>query len=146
MRNSYYNYVEEHKLLIECFCGETKIKDVFELKCETGSHLHNVPKFSVLADIRRSNSKPSFKEIDEFIELYLQSKLSSKIDRIAIITSTPRQVANAMLIIDSVENEIDIPIKVFSSVESALKWLRCNMCSSKVNTILENFQATNAIV
>ncbi|MBL4561565.1 MAG: STAS/SEC14 domain-containing protein [Labilibaculum sp.] len=145
MGNSYYTYVEEHKLLIECFCGETEIKDVFELKNVIESHLNQVPKLNILVDIQKNSSKPSFKKIDDFVEFYLKSEFSLKIDRFAFVTDTPRQVANTMLIIEGIQNEVDIPFKIFSSVESAINWLRSDISIDRVKSILEDFKNTSVL-
>jgi len=145
VRDSYYTYVEEHKLLIECFCGETKIEDVSELENEIKYHLNQVAELSILIDIQKNSSKPSFKKIDDFIEFYLKSEFCFKVNRLAFVTDTPRQVANTILIIEGVQNEVNIPIKIFSSVESAVNWLHSDISIDKIKSILENFKNTSVI-
>lgn len=145
MENSYYNYVEEHKLLIECFCGETKIEDAFELKNEIESNLSQVPKFSVLVDIQNSSTKTSFRRIENLVEFYLESKFTIKIDCIAIITNTPSQVVNTILFIDALKKERNIPIKTFSSVESAVNWLQSGIKVATIESILEDFKNTREL-
>ncbi|MDM8161308.1 STAS/SEC14 domain-containing protein [Labilibaculum sp. K2S] len=142
MGNSYYNYVEEHKLLVECFCGETKIEDVFELKSEIESCLDQVPKFSVLVDIQENTDKPFHKMNDAFIEFYSKSKLTLKIDRIAVVTHTPSQVVNTILFIDGLKEVFDIPIRVFSSIESSVNWLHSDVSIDKIKSMLEDFKNT----
>ncbi|WP_461632802.1 hypothetical protein [Labilibaculum euxinus] len=140
--NSYYNYVEEHKLLIECFCGETEIEDVFELKNKIEVNLSQVPKFSILVDIQENTDKPYHKMNDAFIEFYSKSELTLKIDSIAIVTNTPNQVVNTILFIDDLKEVFDIPIRVFSSLKPAINWLHSDVSIDKIKSMLEDFKNT----
>ncbi|MBN2597752.1 hypothetical protein [Labilibaculum sp.] len=140
MGNSYYTYAEEHKLLIECFCGETEIENVFELKNEIEANLSQVPKYSILVDIRKNTNKPFHKKDDDLTKFYSKSKSTLKIDSIAILTNTPNQVVNTTLFIEGLKKEFDMPIKIFSSLESAVKWLNTGIDLNKVKSILKEFK------
>lgn len=141
MRNSYYNYVEEHKLLIECLCGEIEFEDVVELKNEIEANLKEVAKINILIDIQEDISKTPIEKIDEFIQFYLKSEFISKIDCIAIVTNTPSQVAKTILIMEGLK-ELNVPTKVFSSIDSAINWLNTGIDLNRVKSILKNFKNT----
>jgi hypothetical protein len=139
--NSYYTYVEEHKLLVECFCGEIKFEDVVELKKEIEANLKEKAKINILVDIQKDISTLSIEELDKFIQFYQNSGFISKIGSMAVVTDTPSQVVKTMLIIDALK-ENNTPIKIFSSTKSALDWLNTGIDLNRVKSILENFKNT----
>lgn len=131
--------MEEHKLLVECFCGEIKFEDVVELKKEIEANLKEKAKINILVDIQEDISKTSIEKIDEFIQFYLKSDFFSRIDCMAIVTKTPSQVAKAILIIEGIK-ELNIPIKAFSSINSAANWLHKDIDINMVKSILDDFK------
>lgn len=141
MKNSYYTYVEEKKLLIECYCGEIEFEDIVELKKEIEANLKEEAKINILIDIQEDISTLSIEKLDKFIQFYQNSEFISKIGSMAVVTDTPSQVAKTMLLIDGL-NENNIPIKVFSSVKSAVNWLNTGIDLNRVKSILKNFKNT----
>lgn len=139
MNNSYYTYKERYKLLIECFYGESDLEDVFELRKEIELHLTETEKFNILIDIKDNVSPISLDKIEEFLPNYMGSEFTSKIKRIAIVTDTPTQVAKAMLFIDGIK-KLNLPIKIFSSIEFAIKWLHTNIDIETIESILNDFK------
>jgi hypothetical protein len=141
VKNSYYTYVEEKKLLIECYCGEIEFEDIVELKKEIEANLKEEAKINILIDIQEDISTLSIEKLDKFIQFYQNSEFISKIGSMAVVTDTPSQVAKTMLLIDGL-NENNIPIKVFSSVKSAVNWLNTGIDLNRVKSILKNFKNT----
>ncbi|MFA9371964.1 MAG: STAS/SEC14 domain-containing protein [Labilibaculum antarcticum] len=139
MKNSYYMYVKEHKLLVECFCGEIEFKDVVELKKEIEDNLKEEVKINILVDIQEDISTLSIEKLDNFTQFYQNSGFISRIGRMAVVTSTPTQVVKTMLLIDALK-ENNTSIKVFSSIKSALDWLNTGIDLNRVKSILKNFK------
>jgi len=129
--------VEEHKLLIECFCGETEIDDVFELKRKITSNLEQLSNINVLVDIQKNTSNISFKKLDQLIEYYLKSDFTSKIECMAIVADTPDLVAKTMLFIEGVKH-LKTPIKTFSAVKPAVNWLHADINAKEIQNLLKN--------
>ncbi len=139
MGNSYYNYVEEHKLLVECFCGEIEFEDVIEFKKKIEANIKEEAKINILVDIQKDISTLSIEELDKFIQFYQNSGFISRIRSMAVVTDTPSQVVKAMLLIDALKDN-NTPIKAFSSLKSALNWLNKDIDINKIKSILENFK------
>lgn len=139
MKNSYYTYVEENKLLIECFLGETDFEDILELRKEIEPKLNGIEKLNILIDIQNSTSKVSLDKVQHFISNYPNSEFTSKIVRIAVVTAKPNQVVKTMLFIDGLK-KLNIPVKTFSSISAAVVWLDTGIEIDKVKLILEDFK------
>ncbi|MDQ2178107.1 hypothetical protein [Marinifilum sp. D714] len=81
----------------------------------------------ILIDIKSLNLEASVKDNERYTSFFLKEKINAK--KIAVLTNTPSQVVQSMLLIEGVKH-LGIAMKVFNSEKAGLDWINSN-CQNK---------------
>ena len=119
--------------------GEIIPEETIKYHEENISQLQIESNFSYLIDAQKADNKASLETNKKFIAHFMNSPLRDKINRIAVICSTPHQVVQSMLFIDGIKG-IKKPIKVFNSIGSAINWLNVDISIEETQTIINSLQ------
>ena len=118
-----YYIITDLNLILECYIGEFKYKDIFESKMIEMSDPEWKNNYNVLADIRDSKFLISESEIKDLHKHYdLSVKRKS-----ALLTNFPSHVVFGTFLKNyNIKESLILP-EVFSTVEAALFWLDINL-------------------
>jgi hypothetical protein len=123
-----YSYLKKEKQLVIA-CSDKKV-DQKILVSEFKSIFKNLKLDSpvdILIDIKSLNLEASVKDNERYTSFFLKEKINAK--KIAVLTNTPSQVVQSMLLIEGVKH-LGIAMKVFNSEKAGLDWINSN-CQNK---------------
>ena len=119
---STYEIIVTKKIIIETFVGSFTIDSYKELKNREFKDTKFNPAYSVIADLREIESLYNNKEAKLIADFLFDNKDKITNRKSALVTSTKQQVVGSMLF-ETYSNKLPINVKVFSTLEAALKWI-----------------------
>jgi|GEM_PF-1766351 len=127
-----YSYLKKEKQLVIACCFKkvdqktlvSEFKSIFEnLKLDTP--------VDILIDIKNLNLEASVEDNELYTNFFLKEKIYANAKKIAVLTNTPSQVVQTMLLIEGVKH-LGIAIKVFNYEETALGWINSKCQNKKI--------------
>lgn len=136
MKN-YINYVilKEKKLIFEYYYGQINLNDFIKIHERKSNDRDFNPNYNLLIDFRDAEIRLSKKDVLELVQFHKNNPKLYGARYAAHITKTPKQVV-AGTMFDSLNNELPIKIKVFSTLEASLQWVRL---STDDKNIIESY-------
>ncbi len=134
------NYIDfiilkDKKLILEYYYGIIQIEDFIRIHKRKSNDKDFNPNYNLLIDFRDADIRLSKKDVLELVQFHKNNPKLFGTRYAAHITKTPKQVV-AGTKFDTLNKELPVKIKVFSTVEAALSWVRLSL---KDKDILESF-------
>lgn len=131
----HYRILHEEKLIVEYYSGDIVLENLIEFKKILLTDPEYNPQYNLLIDLRDATFLLTEYEIKKYLEyakpvLYLFKKRKS-----AYLTHTPNQVVFVTFIEYYSEGFLPIEVKIFSTTNAAISWLKHSIYNSDV---LEN--------
>jgi len=82
--------------------------------------------YNSLVDVRQAELEIEIKEFSKLIDIFSNFPITQTEMKIAVLTSTPQQVALSTLFAQNVQMKYPLSIEVFSTYEAAFDWLIAN--------------------
>ena len=126
-----YTILEEINLIIQFYQGDITLSGLKNMKRNLFQDKGYNSEYKVLSDLRLSNNSLALEEVEEY-GIWMGKKLKAvRVNLSAILTSTPQQVVQSMIFSLNKNLEKD-SYTVFSTLESALLYLRVDISYSEV--------------
>ena len=133
----HYMVFPEQKLIVERLEGLLNLENLAKVKADQENDLEFDPSFDLLTDIRQTEIKLSTADLKVYIDYLGQHPFTQAGRKFALLTATPMQVAIAS-IIQSKTRHLPQKMEIFSTVSSALTWIKAEGILEKdVEFILE---------
>lgn len=119
-----YHIDHVNNVIIETLEGEADVSSYIELKEKVFQDKDFTPNLNVILDLRRTDIKGLQKQsLRDLLDFYIShtDKMSNR--RSAVITETPSQAANTIYFF-RMAYKLPMNMKIFSSIESALTWIK----------------------
>jgi hypothetical protein len=124
MNNSIsYKIIPEKKLVLEYFCGTLTWKDIVNNKKKLVLEKEYNPTYNIIDDVRDAFATFTEEGINEFVKLLNTHKGLYGNRRSAILTNTPNQIVNSVML-DSLKKDLPINFKTVSTFIEAAKWVK----------------------
>lgn len=141
MKHVNYMILPEHRLILECCKGGATVKDTIAMKkVQIADSFYN-PRYNYIVDFRKFESfinSAKLKTIHDLVEFLKGLGMSNKV---ALLTTKPHQVVVSKHLKELSSNVLSIQFEVFSTLESALKYIYFGSDNSQIleyHTIIEN--------
>lgn len=137
--------LEEYNLKLEIFSGSLTLEHLIEFKKQDATKQNLLKPYNIICDIRQLTIGGL---TDELMQLSVFLKQNGELNikrKSAIITSTANQHVYAN-IFSKLNGGLANQIKVFLSVEEALKWLKCKAPITEIELNLHRMQEKTKII
>lgn len=126
--------IPDKELVIEYFDGPVSLQDAITLKYREIQVPDYKPEYSFITDLRRAELLINYDQLAEFFQFmeFTGGIIGQRCS--AIVTETPKQVAFAELFRDY-GNHLPVEWEIFSTLQSALKWLNAPLSEFDYNSI-----------
>ncbi|PHS51417.1 MAG: hypothetical protein COB01_10290 [Lutibacter sp.] len=139
---SKYHILKENELIIEHHSGNLDIGSFINFKTTLSTDPSFSPNFNFIMDLRDVTFETSESDLKKYADFLTNSKKYKGKRKIAVITNTPNQVVSSVLFKQMYSNPSHI-IEIFSTVNSALKWLQIEDLSVlKIKNAIESLKNT----
>jgi hypothetical protein len=123
MKNIYkYKIIKDAGLVIQYHRNDLTYEDAKKLKIKILNDVDFSPDFSFLIDVREARSKVTNESTKNYGDFVSDNLVSKGLKKIAILTDTPEQVANATIFALE-QGYVSSQYKIFSTLKGAARWL-----------------------
>ena len=134
-----YKILEFDKLVIEVYRNEFTFDAAMAERMNVFNDINFCSGLNFLIDVRRTIYNVSYQSTKNFRDFIVSSVNAKQMNKIAILTNTPQQVAAAMFF-GYAQTELINNYNVFSTLEVALQWLKIDekrtaVISSELNQL-----------
>ena len=132
---SNYKILKEHNLIIEYHTGFLDVDSFINFKKSISLDPLFLPSLNYFVHLKKVTFTTNSEDIDKYADfLEINSKVFGD-RRVALITDTPNQVVSTTMFKMLQQNKSQ-SIEIFSTNESALKWLNSNLNKSEILDVL----------
>ena len=136
---SHYKVFLDKKFIIEYHEGSGTLEKVMAFKLNEANDVNYSPNFDLLMDIRKTTIKGIPNDVRKYIEFALLHKGISGKRKLAVLTSSPRQVIY-FTFLNMFPITLPQTMKIFSSLDAAMFWLGEPIPLNDVDSCLNNLK------
>lgn len=127
-----YFILDEFKLVIEVFSGQIFLKDLIDLKQRQMEDPRFNPEYNSITDLCEAKMNLSITDVKTYINHYENLKRLHGNRNCAILTSSPKAAAIAM-VYRNYTSSFPMSYEVFTTIKGTLRWV--NIADDKVEVI-----------
>ncbi len=133
---SNYKILKDYNLIIECHSGFLNADSFIAFKKSITLDPFFLPSLNYFVHLKNVTFSKNLEDIDKYVHfLDTNSKVYGN-RRVAVITNTPNQVV-ATTMFKMIQQNKSQSVELFSTNESALKWLNNNLNKNEILAALE---------
>lgn len=145
VENSYkvgFLVLPEKKLIIEYHQGLIIIDALIEYKKQQAAHPDFSPNYDILVDLTKTVFSRKPKNIEKYIDYLSKHTEIAGLRKVALLADGPDSVVIATLY-QQMHGKLKQEPRIFSTLEIALDWLRCDITAENVSGILDTLRMSS---
>lgn len=133
--------LNQHHIIIEYHQDTLNLNSYLAFKTSVFKHPLYSNSHNILVNFKNVNFQIDASEVEKFADFINQSQKNAQAKKVAFITKTPNQFVPTT-IYKIKQNNPTYAVEIFSTYESALKWLKSDLCAEQLDTIFKDLKAT----